>query len=238
MVAGGELATLTAERVWQEFAGALMESAPSRFFAVLRRCGALSRLLPEVDGLFGASGDARREPESDPGVHAMRALDYAAARGEPLAVRYAILALNVARPAGETTPRAQGERRAAMLSRRLKVPADCRDIAGLAARYGPLVDGARELAPAALLDLLLGADALRRPERLERLVRACAVDSLTGPERARKEYPPAARLASALAIVRSVDGGVIASAQPRASDVPRRIRAERLKALRLWMKTL
>jgi len=235
MAVGGELATLTAERVWQEFARALMESTPSRFFAVLRRCGALSRLLPEVDALFGVSG----ERSIDAGVHSMRALDYAAERGEPLAVRYAVLALNLARPLHGRTPGAHGLRRAAMLSRRLKAPADCRELARLAARYGSTVDRATDLAPAALLDLLLTADALRRPERLEQLVRACAADSLSRRERTQPlDYPPAARLAAALAVVRGVDAGAVASAQPRARDIPPRVRAARLKALRLWMKTL
>jgi tRNA nucleotidyltransferase (CCA-adding enzyme) len=235
MVAGGELETLTPERVWQEFARALMESAPSRFFAVLRRCGALSRLLPEVDALFGAT---RGKNEIDSGVHAMRAIDDAADRGEALGVRYGVLALNLARPSGGRSPGAQSLRRAEMLSRRLKAPGDCRDLARLAARYGAVVDRAKDLAPADLLDLVLAADALRRPERLEQLLRVCAIDSLSRPERAHLEYAPAARITAAVEVVRGVNAGAIASARPRADDIPRRVRAARLNALRRWMKTV
>jgi tRNA nucleotidyltransferase (CCA-adding enzyme) len=242
IAAGGELAALTAERVWQELARALMEATPSRFFAALRRCGALSQLFPEVDALFGLPRRGGEAAEIDAGVHCMRALDRAAASGEPLAVRYAVLASNLGLSAsGRSRPGnriAQRVRRAAMLSRRLKAPADCRELARLAARYGPAMHRAAELAPAALLDLLLAADALRRPGRFEQLLRACAADRQSAPGSPRVDYPPAARLAAALDVVRRVDAGAIAAALPRARDIPRRVRAARLKALREWMKTL
>ncbi|HEY2970259.1 MAG TPA: multifunctional CCA addition/repair protein [Casimicrobiaceae bacterium] len=241
IAAGGELAALTAERVWQEFARALLEATPSRFFAALRRCGALSQLFPEVDALFGMprrGGDA----EIDAGIHCMRALDHAAAAGEPLPVRYAVLASNLGQPASARARPgdrvAQSVRRAAMLSRRLKAPTDCRELARLAARYGPAVHRAAELAPAALLDLMLSADALRRPARFEQLLRACAADRQSNCGSSRANYPPAARLAAALGIVRGVDAGAVVAARPRARDVPRRVRAARLKALREWTKTL
>jgi len=92
IAAGGELATLTAERVWQELSKALMEARPSLFFEVLRRCGALEQLLPEVDALFGVPQPAAHHPEIDTGVHLMLALDFSAKAGDSLAVRYAVLA--------------------------------------------------------------------------------------------------------------------------------------------------
>ena len=237
MVAAGELAALTAERVWQEFARALMEHAPSRFFAVLRRCGALSRLLPEVDALFGVSRRDRGAAVIDAGVHCMRALDCAAERSEPLVVRYAVLALNMARPRKGAEPGEEDRQHAASMSRRLKAPTDCRELARLAARYGWMVDRATELKPAPLLDLLLAVDALRRPDRLDQLVRACAADRLSSGAGRRAEYPAAGYLAAALAVVRGVDAGAIAATRSSAGDIPRRVRAARLKALRLWMKT-
>ena len=242
IAAGGELAALTAERVWQELARALLEATPSRFFAALRRCGALSQLLPEIDALFGLPRRGSEDVEIDAGVHCMCALDHAAAAGEPLAVRYAVLASNLGQAAsGRARPGdrvAQNIRRAAMLSRRLKAPADCRELARLAARYGPAVYRAPELPPAALLDLLQGTDALRRPERFEQLVRACAADRQSSSRSSGANYPPAARLAAALGIVRGVDAGAVVAARPHATDVPRRVRAARLKALREWVKTL
>jgi tRNA nucleotidyltransferase (CCA-adding enzyme) len=99
------------------------------------------------------------------------------------------------------------------------------------------VHRAAELAPAALLDLMLAADALRRPERFAQLLRACAADRQSSPGFSRADYPPAARLAAALNIVRGVDAGAVVSGRPRARDVPRRVRAARLKALRNRMRT-
>lgn len=238
IAAGGELATLPAERVWQELSRALMAAWPSRFFTTLRRCGALVALLPEVDALFG---QARREDGVvivDPGVECLRCLDAAAATGAPLPVRYAVLAADLGLPtSARTRPGdrvAANERRAAAMSRRLKVPADCRDLARLVARYAPIVRRAAELKPAALLDLLLATDALRRPERLEGLVRASI--ALGASRRASVlDDDPGARLAAALAVVRGVDAGALA-ARGRKGDLPRRIRAARLRALRESMR--
>jgi tRNA nucleotidyltransferase (CCA-adding enzyme) len=241
IAANGEVATLTAERIWQELARALMETRPSCFFATLRRCGALAQLFPEVDALFGQPRHGAGAEEIDAGVHVLRALDAAAAAGEPLATRYAVLASELGPPAsgrvGAGKRAAANARRAAAFSRRLKVPADCRELARLTARYTSTVHRAAELKPAQLLDLLLATDALRRPERLDRLVRATAIQRLSrGASRAR--YAPAARLAAALDVIRGVDAGAVAARRVGAGDIPRRIRAARLKALRDWMKTM
>lgn len=235
IVAGGELAMIAPERVWQELARALMEPRPSRFFAVLRRCGALKGLFPEIDAMFGRPGGS----EIDAGVHCMRALDVAAARGEPLAVRYAVLALGLLHPGDGR--RAQGARvrsalqRASSLSRRLKSPSDCRDLALLAARFGSVVARAEELQPAALLDLILRTDALRRPERLAQLARACAADR--GLQSDSAPDASAAWLAAALETLRGVDAGAAASGGPHARDIRRRVRAAWLKALRGWIRS-
>jgi tRNA nucleotidyltransferase (CCA-adding enzyme) len=225
LVASGELETLAPERVWQEFARGLMEPHPSRVLDVLRRCGALAVLLPEVDG----PGGARRG-----GARLAAALDLAAAKGLPLTVRYALLATvldaNAARSA------ALRVRNAERISVRLRVPADCRDAARLAARWRPIVDRASELSPAALLDLLLAADALRRPERLDALLAVCAVaagaDSAAG-------YPPANVVRDALAVVKRVDAATIArrtaAGQRGATEqgaIAKALRAARLAALR------
>ncbi|HEX4523571.1 MAG TPA: multifunctional CCA addition/repair protein [Casimicrobiaceae bacterium] len=244
IAAGGELATLTAERVWQELAKALMEARPSLFFEVLRRCGALGQLLPEVDALFGVPQPPAHHPEIDTGVHLMLALDFSAAAGDPLAVRYAVLAHDLGKA---TTEPAQWPRHVAhearsvalarQLSERLRVPADCAELARLAARYHGDVHRADELRVTTLLDLLLATDALRRPERLDGLLRACAADALSRPDRGGESYAPGKRLRAALAIVRGVDAGAIAESHPDAADLPQRIRTARLEALRAWGKT-
>ena len=242
--AGGELSTLTAERLWQELAKALMEARPSLFFDVLRRCGALGQLLPEVEALFGVPQPPAHHPEIDTGVHLMQALDFSAAAGDPLPVRYAVLAHDLGKATTDPTawPRhiAHESRSVALakrLSERLRVPADCGELARLAARYHGDVHRAHELRPATLLDLLLACDALRRPERLDGLLRACAADALSRPGRGDESFMPAERLRTALKIVRSVDAGAISAAHPDARDLPQRIREARLEALQAWIRT-
>ncbi len=244
LVASGELATLAPERVWQELARGLMEPHPSRMLAVLRDCGALAALLPEVEALYGVPQPPAHHPEVDTGVHVALALDWAAAHGLGLPARYAVLAHDL----GKATSRAddlprhiaheqRSVRLAAKLSERLKVPLDCRDAAALAARYHGVVHRAAELRPATLLDLVLATDALRRPERLDTLLDACAADACSRPGKA-QDYPPAAILHHALAAIRSVDGGAIAREvmtrpTPQRDDaIPKALRAARLAALK------
>jgi tRNA nucleotidyltransferase (CCA-adding enzyme) len=245
IVASGELATLAPERVWQELARGLMEGHPSRMIAVLRECGALAALLPEVDALFGVAQPPAHHPEIDTGVHVCQALDWAAAHDAPLAARYAVLAHDLGKattPAGEL-PRhiAHGQRSARIarrLSERLRVPQECRDAAELAARYHGDVHRAAELRPATILDLIGAVDALRRPERLDVLLAACAADDCSRPG-ASQSYEPKAILAHALAAIKSVDAGAIAQGASRNPGEKRRedaiaaaVRAARLRALR------
>src|SRR5262249_2006521 len=222
-------------RVWQELARALMEPKPSRFLGVLRAGGALAELLPEVEELFGVPQPVAHHPEIDSGVHLLQALDFSASAGDPLPVRYAVLAhdLGKAHTGRSQWPRhigheALGARVAQQLSARLRAPADCRDLARLAARYHAVVHRAPELKPATMLNLLLKSDALRRPERLEGLIGVCAADAMSRPGRS-GDYAPVARLKAALEIVRGVDAGSIAAAHPGVADLPQRIRAARIK---------
>lgn len=245
IAASGELSTLAAERVWQELARALMEARPSRFLDVLRRCGALAELLPEIDALFGVPQPPAHHPELDTGVHLMQALDFSAAAGDPLPVRYAVLAhdLGKATTAPELWPRhiaheARSVALAQSLSRRLRAPADCAELASLVARYHGDVHRAHQLRPATLLGILLAADALRRPERFDGLLRACAADALSRPGRVGGIYAPGEYIRAALEAVRGVDAGAIAAAHPEARDLPQRIRTQRLQALQQWRRAL
>ena len=252
LATGGELATLAPERVWQELATGLMEPYPSRMLAVLRECGALAQWLPEVDALYGVPQRVGDHPEIDTGVHVARALDYAAGKAFALPVRYGVLAHDLGKGA---TPRrswpshagheAQSVRLAERMSARLKVPLDCRDAGRLVARWHGAVHAAREQPPAALLDLLLAADALRRPERLDTLLEACECDALSLPGRS-GDYAPAQCLRDALATVKDVDAAAVArrikagakAKIPTAINaIPKAVRAARLKALRAWRKT-
>ncbi len=245
VVASGELATLAPERVWQELARGLMEAQPSRMLAVLRDCGALAALLPEVASLYGVAQPPAHHPEVDAGVHVALALDWAAGHSLPLPARYAVLAHDLGKastPAGEMPRHIAHERRsvriARQLSLRLRVPVDCRDAADLAARWHGVVHRAAELRPATLLDLLGAADALRRPERLDVLLAACAADACSRPGAA-QTYPPGQIVMRALEAVRSVDAGAIARGVMAGRDansaddaIAKAVRSARLKALR------
>jgi len=240
IVRSGELATLAPERVWQELARGLMEPAPSRMLSVLRQCGALEALLPEVDALYGVPQPPAHHPEVDAGVHVALALDYAAAHGGDLAVRYAVLCHDLGKG---TTPRdawprhvaheSRSVRLAERLSERLRVPVECRDVARLTARYHLDVAHAEELRPATLLDLLGAIDALRRPARLDALRAACAADRNARPGREHDGDRPGEWLAHALSVVRKVDAGAIAKAATP-DKIENAVRQARLKALRAW----
>jgi tRNA nucleotidyltransferase (CCA-adding enzyme) len=241
LAGSGELETLTPERVWSELARALMEPQPSRFFAALRRCGALAILLPEVDALFGVPQPPLHHPEVDAGVHVMQAIDYSAAAGDSLPIRYAVMAHDLGKaksPAAGLPHHIAHERESARLaealSRRLRAPAECRDLARLAARLHGNVHRATELRATTLHDLLAAIDALRRPERLDALLRVCEADALSRPGRA-PPYAPRQHLEGALAAVRSVDAAAVA--QRHAGQVAERLREARVRALRLWLKT-
>ena len=242
---GGEIATLAPERVWQELSRALMESLPSRFFVVLRRCGALEQLLPEVDALFGVPQPVAHHPELDTGVHVLQALDYAAAAGDALPVRFAVLTHDLGKGA---TARSDWPRHIAheqksvrlveTMSERLRAPADCRELAVLTARYHGTVHRVSELRAATLLDLLLATDALRRPERLSWLLQACAADALSRPGRALESYAPAHWMNAALGVVKTVDAGAIARDNADPAHLPEKIRAARIEVLRAWKEQI
>jgi tRNA nucleotidyltransferase (CCA-adding enzyme) len=205
MVQGGEADALVPERVWQELSRGLSEKAPSRMLAVLQECGALARVLPELDAALTAPDVPERLAAR---------LDHAAARGNPLASRYAVLVLDLA--AGE----------AQSLATRVNVPVDCRDLARLAIQERELLARADSLDAESILGLIERADFLRRPERLERLAEVAEADH---PGEARRGEAVRRSLARALEAARSVDAGAIARAHPE--DIPGAVRRARLAAI-------
>ncbi|HRH18143.1 MAG TPA: multifunctional CCA addition/repair protein [Aquabacterium sp.] len=184
MVAHGEVDHLVAERVWQELARGLQESHPSRMFEVLRECGALARLLPELDRLWGVPQRAEYHPEIDTGVHVMMVLDMAARLNASLAVRYACLGHDLGKgttPA-DMLPRHLGhEERSVRLLRgvgeRLRVPNDCRELADVVAREHGNIHQSQGFGAAAVLRLLERLDAFRKPARLDDILLACECDA-------------------------------------------------------------
>ncbi len=218
MVAAGEVDALVPERVWQEVARGLMEAKPSRMFRVLRDCGALAKLLPEVDCLFGVPQPPEHHPEIDTGVHVMLVVDWAAAQGFDLPVRFAALTHDLGKGVTppEFWPRHHGHEAKSValvrtLCERLRVPAECRELATTVARDHGNAHRALELRPATLLELLERVDALRRPARFEQFVQACECDFRGRPGHEARAYPPAEYLRQALAIVQGVDAGALAA---------------------------
>jgi tRNA nucleotidyltransferase (CCA-adding enzyme) len=205
MVGAGEADALVAERVWQEVARGLMEKTPSRMLAVLRECGALARVLPEIDA-------ALSQPDVPERLAAR--LDHAASRANPLPTRYALLALDLA-------PAAAGS-----LAARINVPVDCRDLARLAIQEREVLAEPDALDAESTLALIERADLLRRPERLERLAEVAEADH---PGQVTRGEAVRGSLARALQAARSVDAGAIAREHP--DDIPGAVRRARLAAI-------
>ena len=204
MVEAGEADALVPERVWQELARGLMEKAPSRMIAVLRECGALARILPELDRSF----DRPDVPDA-----LARRIDHAATRGHGLAVRFALLVLELS------------EEEAKRLTAHINAPSDCRELALLAIRERGSI-AASSLDADSTLEVLERSDAFRRPERLDRLLEVAECDlhsSASGPP------APGRELKRALEAARRVDAAAIARDEP--NDIPGALRRARLVAI-------
>jgi tRNA nucleotidyltransferase (CCA-adding enzyme) len=211
MVSQGEADHLVAERVWQELAKGLMEATPSRLFDVLRDCGALARLLPEVNALWGVPQRAEYHPEIDTGVHLMMVLDMSARLNASLSVRVACLFHDLGKATTPThlLPRHLGhEERSARLLKgvceRLRVPTDCRELADVVAREHGNLHRSGDLSPAATVRLLERCDAFRKPQRFGDILLACECDARGRLGLGESPYPQRPRLAAALAAAQSV----------------------------------
>ena len=219
MVNDGEVNHLVPERVWQELARGLMSDKPSRLFEVLRACGALKVLLPELDRLWGVPQRPEYHPEIDTGVHMMLVMDMAARLNMPLAVRVACLMHDLGKgttPA-DVLPRHIGhEARSVKLLQsvcaRLRVPTDCKELAEVVAREHGNIHRSAELGPEALMRLLDRCDAIRQPERFARVLQACECDARGRLGLDEAAYPQAARLLKAQEAALSVETAPIAEA--------------------------
>ena len=246
MVQHGEADHLVPERVWQELARGLMEEKPSRMFHVLRACGALKVVLPEVDRLWGVPQRAEYHPEIDTGVHLMMVLDMAARLQAPLAVRLACLTHDLGKgttPA-EMLPRHIGhEQRSAKLLKgvceRLRVPTDCRELADVVAREHGNIHRSGELGAAALVRLIERCDAIRKPARFDEVLLACECDARGRLGFEDAPYPQRARLGAALVAVQSVATSVIAASAASkgvtGQKVGEMIHTARVQAVADWL---
>ncbi|MBI1174260.1 MAG: multifunctional CCA addition/repair protein [Sideroxydans sp.] len=238
MVDNGEVDALVAERVWQELARGMMEKTPSRFFTTLRECGALSRILPEVDALFGVPQPPQHHPEIDCGIHAMLVLDDTAHHDYALEVRFAALVhdLGKGNTPPDILPRHIGhEMRSVALTRtlceRLRVPGECRDLGLLVARYHGDIHRASQLRADTIVRLLQGCDAWRRPQRFEQVLLACSSDARGRTGHEHDAYPQADYLLQALRATQAVNAGEIAQQEADGATIAERIRQARVAAV-------
>ena len=226
MVENGEVDALIPERVWQELAKGLMEARPSRMFEVLRQCGALKKILPEVDRLFGVPQPPQHHPEVDTGVHVMLVVDYAAAQNFDLPVRFAALMHDLGKgttPA-EMLPRHIGHEQRGVglvkdVCKRLRVPNDCRDVAVITANFHGKAYRALEMRPDTVVQLLHDTDALRQPQRFEAFLQACESDVRGRPGFETRAFPEADYLRRALSAAQAVDAGAIAGQFDQAEKI-------------------
>jgi tRNA nucleotidyltransferase (CCA-adding enzyme) len=238
MVNNGEVDALVAERVWQELARGLMEKNPSRFFETLRSCGALARIIPEVDALFGVPQPEKHHPEIDCGIHTMLVVDDAAHHDYPLEVRFAALThdLGKATTPKDILPRHIGHELRSVelvrkLSQRLRASSECRDLGLLAARYHGNIHRAKELRAETVIKLFQSADAWRRPERFTLLLQACAADARGRTGHENDDYPQADYLLNLLAVARAVDAGEIAKQCPDNNSIAAAVLQARISAI-------
>jgi tRNA nucleotidyltransferase (CCA-adding enzyme) len=218
MVNAGEVDALVSERVWQELSRGLMGAKPSRMLQVLRECGALQRLLPEVDKLYGVPQRAEYHPEIDTGIHLEMVLDASARMNAPLEVRFACLCHDLGKgttPA-DVLPRHIGhEQRSEKLTRALctrwRVPVECKELAELVAREHGNIHQSLGFGAEAVLRLLVRCDALRRPERFLLALQACECDARGRLGKEDEAYAQGPRLALLLKAAQSVDSAAVSA---------------------------
>ena len=198
MVASGEVDHLVAERVWTETVRALGEPGPGQFIATLRECGALVRIFPELDRLFGVPQPPLHHPEIDTGLHTLLALEQAVRLGADPVARFAVLVHDLGKgttPAGEWPRHLDHEQRGAELVRafcqRLRIPTMYRELGVVTAHYHTHCHRALELRPKTLLNTLQGLDALRKPPRFEQFLIACEADARGRLGLEHRDYPQA-----------------------------------------------
>jgi len=239
MVEAGEVDALVAERVWQELAKGLMEQKPSRMFELLRACGALQKILPELDRLWGVPQPEQHHPEIDTGVHVMMVIDYAASQNFSLPIRFAALMHDLGKG---TTPRellpkhiGHEQRSANLLKdvcKRLRVPNDCKELGVMTARFHGKLHQAPQMRHATLLEFLIELDAIRQPDRFKDFLKACESDSRGRTGYADCQIPAAELMIKALNAAAAVDAGAVAAACTEPEQIKVKVFEARLEAVR------
>jgi len=240
----GELQALTPERSWKEISRALMESQPQLFIQVLRDCGALKILIPEIDALFGVPQPAAHHPEIDTGVHVLSVLEQSALHNQPLSVRWACLLHDLGKG---LTPESEWPRHIAHehtglklikgVNTRFKVPRDCQELALLVGQYHTHGHRALELKPLTVLELLQSFDVYRRPQRFEEFIIACEMDARGRKGFEQRDYPQAEYLRGAAHAARTVAVQPLLERGLQGQELGEALKNERLDALKIYKAT-
>jgi len=239
MVNNGEVDALVAERVWTETDKALATDRPSRFFKVLRGCGALARIYPEIDALFGVPQPEKYHAEIDTGVHVMMALEQASLLTRDRQVRFATLMhdLGKGNTPEDILPGHRGHEQRSVelvkqLCKRIKVPKEYRDLGILTARYHTHCHRAAELKASTILKALEGMDAFRRPERFEQFLIACFADARGRKGHEQDDYPQADIFRQALAACQAIDNQVFVDKGLQGGEFAEALRQERIRCIK------
>ncbi|RJG12282.1 multifunctional CCA addition/repair protein [Pseudomonas cavernicola] len=237
----GELLALTPERSWKEISRALLEPSPEVFIEVLRDCGALKVLLPEVDTLFGVPQPAAHHPEIDTGAHVLSVLHQCAEHAQPLTVRWACLLHDLGKG---LTPKSQWPRHIAhernglrlirAVNERCKAPRDCQELALLVGEHHTHGHRALELKPSTLLELLQSFDIYRRAQRFEEFIAACEMDARGRLGLEQRDYPQAAYLRGAAEAARAVTVQPLLAQGFQGAELGEALKRERLTALKAY----
>ncbi|MDQ3796377.1 MAG: multifunctional CCA addition/repair protein [Pseudomonadota bacterium] len=243
MVTAGEVDALVAERVWQEMVKALVERTPAEFFEVLRTCGALAKLFPEINRLFGIPQPEKYHPEIDTGVHTLLALNQAARLSPRPQVRFAALTHDLGKG---LTPMAQwpshrgheqrGVELVDTLCDRFKAPNDYRELARHVARYHLHCHRAQALRPVTLLRVLEALDSFRRRERFEQFLTACEADWRGRAGLEDRPYPQADLFRRARTAAAEVDAHSLVDAGLKGAAIANALRERRIAAIRARIK--
>lgn len=237
----GELQALTAERSWKEISRALMENHPQVFIQVLRDCGALRVLMPEVDALFGVPQPKTHHPEIDTGLHILSVLEQSALHKQPLTVRWACLLHDLGKglTPEEDWPRHIAHEHTGLklikaVNERFKVPKDCQELALLVGQYHTHGHRALELKASTLLELLQSFDVYRRPQRFEEFIAACEMDARGRKGLEQQSYPQADYLRGAATAARGVAVQPLLAKGFKGPELGEALKRERLKALQIY----
>lgn len=241
MTADNELQNLTPERVWRETEKALITQSPQVYFQVLRDCGALAVLFPEIDNLFGVPAPEKWHPEIDTGIHTLMALAIAAKLTDEIDVRFATLTHDLGK--GLTPPEywphhhghgPAGVKLVEALCQRLRVPNAIRELAKIVAEYHDLIHTVEKLRPVTLLKLFDSIDVWRKPQRLEQMIMSSEADARGRTGFENNPYPQGDYLRAACKVAESVSVREVVDAGFKGPQIREELQQRRLNALKEW----